>query len=156
MKTITEALTTLSVSITRLPHGADVPLPAYQTTHSAALDIHAAVTETVTLEPGAIALIPTGFALAVPEGYEAQIRPRSGIAAKYGITAINSPGTIDADYRGEVKIALINHGAEPFEITRGMRIAQMLIAPAPKVVWQETDELPETKRGSGGFGHTGQ
>jgi len=156
MKTITDTTTTLSVAIKRLPHGADIPLPAYQTSHSAALDIHAAVTDTVTLTPGQITLIPTGFAMAVPEGYEAQVRPRSGIASKHGITAINSPGTIDADYRGEVKIALINHGAEPFEVTRGMRIAQMLITPVPRIVWQETDELPETKRGAGGFGHTGR
>ncbi len=119
------------------------------------MDIHAAVSETLVIEPGAIALIPTGFAMAVPEGFEAQIRPRSGLAVKHGITVINSPGTIDSDYRGEVKIALVNHGLAAFEVTRGMRIAQMLIAPVPRVLWQVQEELPTTERGAGGFGHTG-
>ncbi len=146
---------TLSVSIKLLPGCEDIPLPAYQTESSAAMDIHAAVSENLVIEPGAIALIPTGFAIAVPDGYEAQVRPRSGLAVKHGITVINSPGTIDSDYRGEVKIAVVNHGAGAFEITRGMRIAQMLIAPVPRVLWQVKEELPDTQRGAGGFGHTG-
>ncbi len=146
---------TLSVSIKRLSGAEDLSLPEYQTPNSAAMDIHAAVVETVVIEPRAIALIPTGFAMAVPEGYEAQIRPRSGLAVKHGITVINSPGTIDSDYRGEVKVALINHGPEAFEITRGMRIAQMLVAPVSRVDWQVAEELPTTERGAGGFGHTG-
>jgi dUTP diphosphatase len=155
MKNTTHHMATLSVSIKYLPGCEDIPLPAYQTDSSAAMDIHAAVHETLVIESGAIALIPTGFALAVPEGYEAQIRPRSGLASKNGITVINSPGTIDSDYRGEVKIALVNHGSESFEITRGMRIAQLLIAPVPRVVWRVSEELPATERGAGGFGHTG-
>ncbi len=155
MKNTLLSTQTLSVSIRRLPGYEDIPLPEYQTESSAAMDIHAATNETLTLEPGAIALIPTGFAMAVPEGYEAQIRPRSGLAVKHGVTVINSPGTIDSDYRGEVKIALVNLGSESFEITRGMRIAQMLIAPVPRINWQIAEELPSTERGAGGFGHTG-
>jgi dUTP pyrophosphatase len=108
------------------------------------------------IAPGEIALIPCGFALAIPVGYEAQVRPRSGLATKHGITVINAPGTIDSDYRGEVKVALINQGKEPFSIERGTRIAQMLIAPVPRVRWQKVAELPPTSRGAGGFGHTGQ
>ena len=151
----TTLTTALSVSIKYVNGNEDIQLPAYQTESSAAMDIHAAVNETLVLEPGARALIPTGFAMAVPEGFEAQIRPRSGLAIKHGVTVINSPGTIDSDYRGEVKIALINHGSEAFEITRGMRIAQMLIAPVSRVQWSLSDELSSTERGAGGFGHTG-
>ena len=143
------------VEIRRLPGGEGVPLPEYQSEHAAAMDIHAAVMEPVRLVPGEIALIPCGFAMAVPEGYEAQVRPRSGLAAKYGITMVNAPGTIDADYRGEVKVPVINHGKEAFVIERGTRIAQMLVVPVPRVEWVEVAELPETKRGEGGFGHTG-
>lgn len=145
----------LTVPITRLPGNDDLPLPDYHSDHAAAMDIHAAVTEPVILAPGEIQLIPTGFALAVPVGYEAQIRPRSGLAAKHGISLVNSPGTIDADYRGEVKLIVINQGREAFTLERGMRIAQMLIAPVPRIEWEEVEELPETARGEGGFGHTG-
>jgi len=147
---------TLDVQIRRLPGNDDVPLPDYQSDHAAGMDLHAAVTDTLLLEPGSIALVPCGFAMAVPVGYEAQVRPRSGLAAKHGVTMINAPGTIDADYRGEVKVPLINHGKAAFEVTRGMRVAQMLIAPVPRVRWREVDELDDTPRGDGGFGHTGQ
>ncbi len=147
----------IKVSIQRLAGQADLPLPDYQTDHAAGMDLHAAVpaTEPVSLEPGRIALIPCGFAMAVPVGYEAQVRPRSGLAAKHGITMVNAPGTIDADYRGQVMVPLINHGKEPFQITRSMRIAQMLIVPVPRTEWVEVTELPPTSRGAGGFGHTG-
>jgi dUTP pyrophosphatase len=145
----------LTVPITRFPGHDDIPLPDYQSEHAAAMDLHAAVTQPLTIACGKIALVPCGFALAVPVGFEAQIRPRSGLAAKHGIAMPNSPGTIDADYRGEVKVPLINLGPEPFTITRGMRIAQMLITPVPRVTWQAVSELPPTQRGAGGFGHTG-
>ena len=145
----------ISVAISRLPGNDDVPLPEYQSEHAAAMDLHAAVTEPVTLAPGEIALIPCGFAMAVPVGYEAQIRPRSGLALKHGISIPNAPGTIDSDYRGQVQVVMINLGAEPFVIERCLRIAQMIIKPVPRVKWAEVDELPPTERGSGGFGHTG-
>ncbi len=125
------------------------------TDHAAGFDLPAAVAKTVKLKPGEIHLVPCGFSMALPEGYEAQVRPRSGLATKHGITMINAPGTIDADYRGEVHVPLINHGKKTFEITRGMRIAQMLIMPVPKVKLVEVKELDDTKRGRGGFGHTG-
>ncbi|MCC7408344.1 MAG: dUTP diphosphatase [Phycisphaeraceae bacterium] len=148
---------TLQVAITRLPGHDDIALPAYQSQHAAGMDVHAAVPADapLVLEPGRHAMVPTGFALAVPEGYEAQVRPRSGLAAKHGVTALNSPGTIDADYRGHVQILLINHGRDPLTITRGMRIAQLVIKPVPRVAWLEVRELPATARGEGGFGHTG-
>lgn len=148
---------TIDVSIVRLPHGADLPLPGYQSAHAAGMDLHAAVSadEPVTLAPGEVRLIPCGFSMAVPVGYEAQVRPRSGLASRHGITMINAPGTIDADYRGEVKVPLINLGREPFVVTRSMRIAQMLILPVPRARWVEVRELPATERGEGGFGHTG-
>jgi dUTP pyrophosphatase len=133
----------------------DIPLPARMTEHAAGFDLCAAVTETVTLAPGEIRLIACGFSMAIPEGYEAQVRPRSGLASKHGLTMINAPGTIDADYRGEVFVPLVNHGKAPFDITRGMRIAQMLILPVPQVKLVEVEELDETRRGTGGFGHTG-
>ncbi|MFW6058831.1 MAG: dUTP diphosphatase [Phycisphaeraceae bacterium] len=145
----------IEVPIQRLPGSEDVPLPAYQSAHAAGMDLHAAVEGDTTLAPGQTMLVPCGFALAVPVGHEAQIRPRSGLAAKHAVTTANAPGTIDADYRGEVKVILINHGSDPFTITRGMRIAQMIIKPVPRTVWQETDALPPTARGDGGFGHTG-
>lgn len=132
-----------------------MPPPVRMTEHSAGFDIHASVPGPTTIEPGAILVVPCGFAMAVPEGYEAQVRPRSGLASKSGITLVNSPGTIDSDYRGEVKVPLINLGKAPFTIERGMRIAQMLIAPVPKVELVEVDNLDETARGKGGFGHTG-
>ena len=145
----------IHVPIRRLPGSEDVPLPAYQSEDAAGMDLHAAVEQEVTIAPGSIALIPCGFAMAVPVGYEAQVRPRSGLAAKHGISVPNAPGTIDSDYRGEVKVALINHGSEPFVVSRAMRIAQLIVKPVPRTVWQEVDELPDTTRGQGGFGHTG-
>ncbi len=143
------------MKVKRAPGSDDLPLPTRMTEHAAGFDLCAAVTEGVMLAPREIRLIPCGFSMALPVGYEAQVRPRSGLASKHGLTMINAPGTIDADYRGEVHVPLINHGKDPFEITRGMRIAQMLILPVPKVELVEVDELNETKRGKGGFGHTG-
>jgi dUTP pyrophosphatase len=134
---------------------ADVALPQQMTEHAAGFDLCAAVKETLTLAPGKIAVVPCGFSMALPPGYEAQVRPRSGLASKQGITLINSPGTIDADYRGEVCVPLINHGEKTIEITRGMRIAQMVIAAVPLVKMIEVEQLEETSRGTGGFGHTG-
>ncbi len=131
-------------------------LPAYETIQSAGMDLRANIDEPVTIQPKQRVLIPTGLFIALPEGYEAQIRPRSGLAAKHGITVLNSPGTIDADYRGEIKVLLINHSEEPFEIKDSERIAQMVIATYTRVEWEETDELDETTRGAGGFGHTGK
>ena len=132
-----------------------MPLPKRMSEAAAGFDLHAAVAEPVVLQPGERTLIPCGFAMAMPIQLEAQIRPRSGLAFKHGITGLNSPGTIDADYRGEVKVLLINHGQEPFEIARGERIAQMVFQLLPEIEVCETDELPDTLRGSGGFGHTG-
>ena len=131
-------------------------LPAYETIQSAGMDLRANIDEPITIQPKQRVLIPTGLFIALPEGYEAQIRPRSGLAAKHGITVLNSPGTIDADYRGEIKVLLINHSEEPFEIKDSERIAQMVIAAYTRVEWEETDELDETTRGAGGFGHTGK
>lgn len=144
------------VQIKRLPGNDDLPLPAYQSDGAVGMDLHAAVLNDLELAVGQILLIPCGFALAVPDGFEAQIRPRSGLAAKQGIGIINSPGTIDPDYRGELKVALINLGAASVTITRGMRIAQILVLPVPRVRWELTDDLPATERDSGGFGHTGR
>lgn len=148
---------THQVQVMRLPHGADLPLPAYQTAQSAGLDLLAAVPADapVTLAPGARALIPTGLALALPPGTEAQVRPRSGLAAKNGVTVLNTPGTIDADYRGEIQVILINHGAEPFMIMRGARIAQLVLAAVIQADLQEVASLETTARGAGGFGSTG-
>ncbi len=133
----------------------DIPLPKYMSEHAAGMDLCAAVEATVTLEPGARAVIPTGFRRALPAGYEAQVRPRSGLAAKHGVTVANAPGTIDADYRGEVGVILVNLGAESFEIARGMRVAQMVVAPVTRAKVKLVDELPESVRGEGGFGSTG-
>jgi dUTP pyrophosphatase len=144
-----------SVAIQRLPHGEGLDLPAYATAHSAGMDIMAAIAEPVTLQPGARQLIPAGFAMALPARWEAQIRPRSGLALKNGVTVLNSPGTIDADYRGEVQVLLINHGAEAFTITRGMRIAQMIVSPVMHISWDVVDSLETSERGAGGFGSTG-
>ena len=146
----------LRIAITILPGNEDLPLPAYQTAHAAAMDLCAAVTGPLVLAPGEIALVGCGFAMAVPEGFEAQVRPRSGLAARSGITVVNAPGTIDPDYRGEVKVALINLGRTAFSIDRGMRIAQLLVAPVARVAWEQVETLSETARGTGGFGHTGQ
>lgn len=145
----------IDVKITRLPQGDDLPLPHYATSHSAGVDLMAAIGAALVIGPMERQLIPTGIALALPEGYEAQIRPRSGLAFKYGITLVNSPGTIDADYRGEIKVLLINLGDEPFVVSRGMRIAQMVIAPVSQARWQAVESLDETERGDGGFGSTG-
>lgn len=147
---------TLRVPLTREPGCEDLPLPVYATEHSAGVDLSAAVTEVLTLGPGQRALVPTGLRIALPEGYEAQVRPRSGLAVRHGIGMVNSPGTIDADYRGEIRVILINLGQEPFEIHRGDRIAQMVVAPVTRVAWEEVTELPSTERGEGGFGHTGR
>ncbi|AYG64976.1 MULTISPECIES: dUTP diphosphatase [unclassified Rhizobium] len=146
-----------TVKLIRLPHGEGLELPAYETKGAAGMDLRAAVEDgaALTLAPGKRALVPTGFIFEIPDGFEAQIRPRSGLAFKNGITCLNSPGTIDSDYRGEVKVLLINLGEEPFEISRGMRIAQMIIAPVTQARIVEATEASETKRGAGGFGSTG-
>ena len=143
------------VDIAREPGTEDLPLPRYETDHAAGMDLRAAVTEPLTVAPGARALVPTGLRVAVPPGFEAQVRPRSGLALKHGITLPNSPGTIDADYRGEVKVILMNAGDEPFVVRRGDRIAQLVVAPVARAVWRPAAELPPTARGDGGFGHTG-
>ncbi|WP_094462669.1 dUTP diphosphatase [Pannonibacter phragmitetus] len=145
----------VTVELLRLEHGADLPLPAYQSADAAGFDLLAAVSEDLVLQPGKRAMVPTGLAMAIPRGFEGQVRPRSGLAAKNGITVLNSPGTVDADYRGEVKVILINHGDEPFTITRGLRIAQMIIAPAMQATLTEVTTLDTTQRGAGGFGSTG-
>lgn len=147
----------LTVAIQALPHAEGLNLPAYATAQSAGMDIEAAIAADapVTLQPGARAVIPAGFGIALPAGFEAQIRGRSGLAVKNGVTVLNAPGTIDADYRGEVKVILINHGQEPFTVTRGMRIAQMIVASYAAVEWQAVESLDETARGAGGFGSTG-
>jgi dUTP pyrophosphatase len=147
----------VTVRVKRLPHGEGLPLPAYQSAHAAGLDVVAAVPEdaAVTLEPGERALIPTGFALEVPIGYEAQVRPRSGLAIKHGVTLLNSPGTIDSDYRGELKVIMVNHGREPYTVRRGDRIAQLVIAPVSHVEIVAVEDLDATARGQGGFGSTG-
>ncbi len=139
----------------KLEHAKDLQLPSYESAYAAGMDIRAALEEPFTLEPGERALIPTGLQMALPSGYEAQIRPRSGLAYRNGITMLNTPGTIDADYRGEVKVLAINHGKEAFTINHGDRIAQMVIAPVQQLTVDEADELPETERGDGGFGSTG-
>lgn len=144
------------IQLKRLPGNEDVPLPRRMSEWAAGFDLHAAVAEPLTLSPGERALVPAGFAMAMPAELEAQIRPRSGLAFKHGITCLNSPGTIDADYRGEVKVLLINLGQQPFTIERGERIAQMVFQRVPQVTIEETDELPDTVRGAGGFGHTGK
>ena len=141
------------VAVKRLAHGADLPLPAYATDGAAGMDVLAA--EDVTLAPGARHAVATGLALAIPPGFEIQVRPRSGLALKHGIAVANTPGTIDSDYRGELKVILINHGAHKFEIRRGDRVAQLVLAPITQATWLEVDELDETTRGEGGFGSTG-
>lgn len=146
----------VDVALKRLPHSEGLPLPAYQTEDAAGLDLLAALEEPITLASLGRALVPTGLAIALPPGYEAQIRPRSGLAAKHGITVLNSPGTVDADYRGEVKVILINLSDTPFTIHRGERIAQMVIAPVSRAQFIETDVLDATSRGAGGFGSTGR
>jgi dUTP pyrophosphatase len=145
------------VAVTRLAHGADLPLPAYESANAAGMDLRAAVPadEPLTLRPGDHHAVPTGLAMAIPPGFEGQVRPRSGLALRHGVTCLNSPGTVDADYRGEVKVILINHGPLAFVIRRGDRIAQLLISPVVQASWREVDSLGETQRGAGGFGSTG-
>ncbi|MFN4239360.1 MAG: dUTP diphosphatase [Erythrobacter cryptus] len=144
---------TIPVKVKRLPHGEGLPLPAYATPGAAGMDVVSA--EDVTLAPGARHAVATGLALAIPQGYEIQVRPRSGLALKHGITVPNTPGTIDSDYRGELKVILINHGPEPFVIARGDRIAQLVLAPVVQAAWHEVEALDATARGAGGFGSTG-
>jgi dUTP pyrophosphatase len=150
------ATSAVKVQILRLPHGAGLPLPSYQTAHAAGLDLVAAVEAPVTLAPGERALVPTGVAIALQAGFEAQVRPRSGLAAHDGVTLLNTPGTIDADYRGEIRVILINHGSAPFTVTRGLRIAQMVVAPVSRAAVVEVAALDSTARGTGGFGSTGR
>jgi dUTP pyrophosphatase len=146
-----------TIAVMRLPHGEGLPLPAYESAHAAGMDLRAAVPEDapLTLRPGDRHAVPTGLAMAIPPGFEGQVRPRSGLALKSGVTCLNSPGTVDADYRGEVKVILINLGPENFIVRRGDRIAQLLISPVVQAAWRETDALDETARGAGGFGSTG-
>jgi len=145
----------ITVEIKRLPHGKGLPYPSYMTEHAVGLDVYSAVMEPVSIVPGAIFLCPTGFSVAIPEGFEIQIRPRSGLAVKKGLTIVNAPGTIDPDYRGEVKIGLINLGKETVIVNRGTRIAQMVLMSRYILRWKEVEELPDTSRAQGGFGHTG-
>jgi dUTP pyrophosphatase len=145
----------IDVKVTRLPHGADLPLPEYQSAQAAGLDLLAAISADLIILPGQRALVPTGIAIALPAGSEAQVRPRSGLAARNGVTVLNTPGTIDADYRGEIQVILINLGHEPFVVKRGTRIAQLVIAPVQHASLTEVRELPDTQRGGGGFGSTG-
>ena len=143
------------VTVARLPQAEGLPLPAYMSEHAAGADLCAAIDDDLTLQPGARALVPTGLAIALPPGYEAQIRPRSGLAIREGVTCLNSPGTIDADYRGEVRVVLANLGSDPVVVRRGDRIAQMVVAPVAQAIFDIVEELPPTSRGNGGFGSTG-
>lgn len=145
----------ISVPLQRLAHALDLPPPAYASAHAAGLDLLAAIAEPLTVASGKRAQVPTGIAIALPEGFEAQVRPRSGLAARYGVTVLNSPGTVDADYRGEIAVVLVNLGEEAFRIERGMRIAQLIIAPVTRIRWSEAGQLSSTERGGGGFGSTG-
>jgi dUTP diphosphatase len=151
-------MSAVKIEVLQLPHAAGLLLPAYQTAHAAGLDLLAAVPDDapVVLEAGKYVMVPTGLSIALPEGFEAQVRPRSGLAAKHGVTILNAPGTIDADYRGEVAVLLINHGSAPFTIRRGERIAQMVIAPVSQAELVPVTVLPPTERGAGGFGSTGR
>lgn len=144
-----------NVKITRLPGNDDLPLPARMSSGASGFDLFAAVAEEVQIKAGERALIPTGIKIALPQGLEAQVRPRSGLALRYGVTVLNAPGTVDADYRGEIKVVLINHGDAAFTVKRGLRIAQLVIQEVPQIRWEEVDILSETDRGDGGFGHTG-
>ena len=151
-------MTEVNVAVRPLPHFEGLQLPAYETDGSAGMDVRAAVPEgePMVLAPGARAMVPTGLSVAIPQGYEIQVRPRSGLAAKHGLTCLNTPGTIDSDYRGEIKVILINLGQEAFTIQRGERIAQLVLAPVTRLAWSEVDTLDETARGAGGFGSTGR
>lgn len=150
------SIESVQVLIQRVPEAQDLPLPAYATPGAAGVDLLAAVDSELVIQPGERRLISTGFKMAIPEGYEGQVRPRSGLALRHGISMVNSPGTIDSDYRGVVQIIVINHGGEPFPVQRGDRIAQLVIAPITRAKFIESEELPETKRNEGGFGHTGK
>lgn len=145
-----------AVSIRRLAHGEGLPLPAYATPGSAGLDLLAALDRPIEIQPGGRILIPTGLAMELPEGYEAQIRPRSGLALRHGLTVLNAPGTVDSDYRGEVTVLLVNLGDQPVRLARGERIAQLVVAPVTRIVWHERSHLSETARGAGGYGSTGR
>ncbi len=147
---------TIKVFVERTEDGKTLNLPMYQTKHSAGMDMYACIHNETTINPGEIKLIPTGIKIAIPDGYEAQIRPRSGLALKHGISMVNTPGTIDADYRGEIKVIMINHSSEPFTFSHGERIAQIIFNPIVQGVWLETNQLEESARGEGGFGHTGK
>jgi dUTP pyrophosphatase len=148
-------MSAIPVAVTILPHGEGLQLPDYATAASAGIDLAAAIAADVVLAPGERRAVPTGLAIALPEGYEAQIRPRSGLALRDGVTVLNSPGTIDADYRGEVRVILVNLGADAVTLTRGQRIAQLVLAPVARLAWREVSELPASARGGGGFGSTG-
>ncbi len=148
-------MSALTVQIRRLASSEGLPLPTYMTAGAAGMDLYAVVGEAMTIGAGAIVLVPTGLEIAVPDGFEAQVRPRSGLAVRHGISLPNTPATIDSDYRGEIRVPLINLGRAPFEVTRGMRIAQLVIAPVSRVTWEEVAELPQTLRARGGFGHSG-
>lgn len=152
----TEGIVQIKVAIRRIRPETDLSLPCYMTSHAAGMDLYADLSADIILHPAARLLVPTGIAIALPQGYEAQIRPRSGLALKHGISLVNAPGTIDADYRGEIGVILINHGEIPFLLTRGERIAQMVVTQFSRVVWDECLELDDTQRGAGGFGHTGR
>jgi dUTP pyrophosphatase len=145
----------LTVRIRRLPSSDGLPLPAYMTAGAAGMDLHAAVDEDLVIDPRAIVVVPTGLEVAIPPGFEGQVRPRSGLAVRHGISLPNTPATIDSDYRGELRVPLINHSAEPFRISRGMRIAQFVVAPVMRVAWEEVTDLPATSRAGQGFGHSG-
>nr|WP_070961321.1 dUTP diphosphatase [Hyphomonas sp. Mor2] len=151
-------MTDITVAVKPLPHFEGLDLPAYETLGAAGMDVRAAVPESepMMLAPGDRAMVPTGLSVAIPQGYEIQMRPRSGLAAKHGITCLNTPGTIDSDYRGELKVILINHGSEAFSIARGERIGQMVLAPVTRIAWQPVESLDDTERGAGGFGSTGR
>ena len=151
-------MTEVNVAVLPLPHFEGLQLPAYETAGSAGMDVRAAVPEgePMVLAPGERAMVPTGLSVAIPQGYEIQVRPRSGLAAKHGLTCLNTPGTIDSDYRGEIKVILVNLGQEAFTIQRGERIAQLVLAPVTRLAWQSVDRLDETERGAGGFGSTGR
>ncbi len=148
-------MTNVTVQIQQLSHGADLDLPDYATPGAAGMDLRAAIEDSMTLVPGGRSPVPTGICIALPEGYEGQIRPRSGIALRSGVTVLNAPGTIDSDFRGEIEIILMNHSREPYDIVRGQRIAQLVIAPVSRVEWQPGTVLPGSTRGAGGFGSTG-
>jgi len=148
-------MTTLILQLHRLPHSEGLPLPTYMTAGAAGMDLYAAVTDDVRIDAGSIVLVPTGLEIAIPSGFEAQVRPRSGLAVKHGISLPNTPATIDSDYRGEIRVPLINLGREAFVVSRGMRIAQLIVAAVARITWDEVSELPVTDRAAGGFGHSG-